>query len=246
MNLKKIIKLYKRGNVCVCGLRGTGKDMLTANVIIRRKRKYMSNVNYGGKYIPLDFSALDVGNSYKNFINNDVNRFIFPYEKCDIYVSDGGIYFPCQYNSQLNKEYEGLAVFQALSRQLGNCNFHLNVQSLNRVWDKIREQSDTYLLCNWCKVLFGKIVIQKVTLYERYDSCLNRVRPNRVRRPSIFTSKEVRQQYELYCDKFDNENGRIKSLILIYVNKSNYDTRLFKYLLSKYSNAKVVLNDENT
>ena len=172
MNLKKIIKLYKRGNVCVCGLRGTGKDMLTANVIIRRKRKYMSNVNYGGKYIPLDFSALDVGNSYKNFINNDVNKFIFPYEKCDIYVSDGGIYFPCQYNSQLNKEYEGLAVFQALSRQLGNCNFHLNVQSLNRVWDKLREQADYYVKA-LSTLKLGPFFITKFRVYDKYSAALD-------------------------------------------------------------------------
>lgn len=241
MNLRKIIKLYKRGNVCVSGLRGSGKDMLTSNVIIRRKKTYMSNVNYGGKYIPLDFSALDVNNNYKNFISNDVNRFVFPYENVDIYVSDGGIYFPCQYNNSLNKEYEGLSVFQALSRQLGNCNFHLNVQSLNRVWDKIREQSDCYILCNWCKVFLKKIVIQKITIYERYDSCINKIRPNRVRKPSIFCSKEVRQQFQLYCDKFDNENGKIKTMFLIYINKSNYDTRVFKTMLAKFPNAKISL-----
>ena len=37
MRFKKIIKLFEDQNVCVCGLRGTGKDLLMSNVVIRRK-----------------------------------------------------------------------------------------------------------------------------------------------------------------------------------------------------------------
>ncbi len=32
MRLKHIIRLFETGNVCVCGLKGRGKDMLMANV----------------------------------------------------------------------------------------------------------------------------------------------------------------------------------------------------------------------
>lgn len=245
MNIRKVIKLFKRGNCCITGLRGTGKDMLTSNVIIRRKKPYLSNVNYGGKYIPLDFKELDVGNSYDNFISSKINKFIYPYEKCDVYVSDAGIYFPSQYNNQLDKKYEGLAEFQALSRHLGDSNFHINVQSLNRVWNKIREQSETYIRCNWCKVLFSKLVIQKITIYEKYESCLNNVHPNRIKPPSLLAKKEVRQQYDFYRDNFNNTHGKIKSLLLIYINKSNYDTRRFKTLLARFPTLKVELGDEN-
>lgn len=245
MNIKKIIKMFKRGNCCVTGLRGTGKDLLMANVVIRRKKWYLSNVNYGGKYIPLDFNDLDVGNSYDNFISNKINKFLYPYEGADVYVSDSGIYFPSQYSSQLDKKYEGLSQFQALSRHLGNSNFHINTQSLNRIWNKIREQSDKYIRCNWCRVLFGNLVIQKVTIYEKYQSCLDNVHPNRIKAPNILCDKSVRQQYQFYVDNFNNQHGKIKSYLLIYINKSNYDSRRFKTLLAKYPNLKIELGDNN-
>ena len=42
MNLKRLSKLYfESGNVCVDGLRGRGKDMLLANIIVRQKKPYM-------------------------------------------------------------------------------------------------------------------------------------------------------------------------------------------------------------
>lgn len=40
MSLRKIIKLFDKGNVMVCGLRGDGKDMLMSNVVQRRKKPY--------------------------------------------------------------------------------------------------------------------------------------------------------------------------------------------------------------
>lgn len=36
MNMRKILKLFDSGNVCVVGLRGCGKDMLFANVVARQ------------------------------------------------------------------------------------------------------------------------------------------------------------------------------------------------------------------
>ena len=45
MRFKRIIRYFKRGNVCVTGLRGTGKDLLMGNVIARRKKNYVSNLN---------------------------------------------------------------------------------------------------------------------------------------------------------------------------------------------------------
>ena len=46
MRLKKIIKMFEKGNVCVCGLKGSGKDMLFANVVNRRMKPYVSNTEY--------------------------------------------------------------------------------------------------------------------------------------------------------------------------------------------------------
>ena len=69
MRIKKIIKEFEKGNVCVVGLRGCGKDMLFANVIARRKQAYISNTNYHcdkSPYIKLDFDKLNVKNNYRS------------------------------------------------------------------------------------------------------------------------------------------------------------------------------------
>ena len=93
--MKKIIKMFETGNVCVCGLRGRGKDMLIANVIWRRKKPYISNVDYGGDSYPFNPLEFDCGrNTYKDFISNDVKQYVYPYaDGTDIYVSDAGILF---------------------------------------------------------------------------------------------------------------------------------------------------------
>ena len=87
--LKKIVRLYKDGNVSVCGMRGRGKDLLMGNVVARRKMPYISNMNYGGMYIPLDLNLLMVGNNnYLNFITGELKQYTYPYcDKADIYIS---------------------------------------------------------------------------------------------------------------------------------------------------------------
>lgn len=233
MKFKKIVRMFEDGNVCVCGLRGTGKDVLTGNVIARRKQPYISNLDYtdGENYQPLDFDKIDVGkNTYKDLISGDVKYYAFPYKQgSDIYVSDAGIYLPAQYCNELNKQHPYLPTYFALSRQVSHNNFHVNVQHLGRVWDKIREQSDIYIRCRFCKVLFGKIVIQKITLYDKYQSALDRVQPCRISVP-LLAKREVKQNAELYLDKFYNTYGSVKNRFLIYWNKSKHDTYYFEKL----------------
>lgn len=238
MNLKKIIKLFKDGNVCVTGLRGSGKDVLFGNVIYhlftKKHLPYVSNLDYGGYYIPLTLSDLDINNNYNNFIDNKVNDYKYPYNLgSDIFLSDAGVYLPSQYCSQLNKQYEGVIGFQALSRQIGLCNFHINVQNLNRVWDKVREQSDIYIRCLKCKII-GKIVVQKVIIYDKYESCLNRVKPCRIHVP-IFGNKVAKMNARLYIDNFINTHGSIKTKLLIYKNHSKHDTLYFGHLLGVHN-----------
>lgn len=243
----KIIKLFKQGNVSVDGLRGCGKDMLISNVIARRKKPYISNVDYnckGSRYIPLEIGLLDIQNTYDNFISGNVVPYQYPYpEGVDFYLSDGGVYLPSQYERELVKKYPSLPYFMALSRHIGDCNFHFNVQNLNRMWDKFREQSDTYIKCNWCKVFFGKLVVQKITIYDKYQSCIDRVKPyKRIKAPLLSNSSAratTLQTNALLKNKYDNEYGFVQSRLLIYRNKSKYDTRLFKSLLSE-----VKSNDE--
>ncbi len=233
MNFKKIVKMFQEGNVCVSGLRGTGKDVLTGNVIARRKVPYVSNLDYtnGVNYQELDFDKIDVGkNTWLNLIQGNPKYYKYPYESgSDIYISDVGIYMPSQYCSELNRKFAYLPTYMALSRQVSHNNFHINVQNLNRAWDKIREQSDIYIRCRFCKVFFGKIVLQKITLYDKYQSCVDRVEPCRIRVP-LLAKKEVRQQAELYLDTFYNTYGDIKSRLLLYWNRSKHDTYYFEKL----------------
>lgn len=237
MSINKIIKLFEKGSVCVTGQRGAGKDMLFANIIARRNEPYVSNSDYGGDFTSLDLSKLDCGkNTYDNFINGNILPYIYPYPQgADIYITDCGIYLPSQYCNELNKKYPYLPTFFALSRHLGNCNVHINTQNLNRVWDKLREQSDTYIRCRWCKVICG-MVFQSITVYSRADTCQARVEPCRVRMPSIFAEPERREQVLMYLDNFYNSHGEVKNYLLIYPNKSTYDTRLFKAILERREN----------
>ncbi len=230
--MRKIKQYFSSGNVCVCGLRGRGKDMLFANIILRRKLPYVSNTNYGGKwfkFVPQDFDC--GGNTYKNFLDGNVIPYTYPFaDKVDIYVADCGVYFPSQYCNELNRNYGYFATFMALSRHLGDCNLHFNVQNLNRVWDKIREQSDIYLMCNWCKVLFGKIVIQKVTAYEFYESAVRRVPKFRLPKPLFNFSR--RFEWKKEKQRYDVQYGSIRPHLLIYWNRSKYNTRIFKEVLA--------------
>lgn len=229
--MRKIIKLFKSGNVCVFGLRGRGKDMLMANVVVRRKLPYVSNVNYCDGFFPLELKEFDCGeNTYDNFITGRIKPYQYPYaDGVDLYISDVGVYFPSQYCNELNKKYGYFTTFMALSRQLGECNVHFNVQNLNRAWDKLREQSDIYICCNWCKVLFGKLVIQKVTIYEKYESAVARIPPYRP--PKVSLNQDRKLQVLMQKQSYRVSHGEIKPRLLIYWNKSCYDTRVFKSMM---------------
>ncbi len=232
MGIRKIVRLFEDGNVCVSGLRGRGKDMLMANVVCRRKAAYVSNMDYGGIHHEFEPRNFDCGgNTYKSFISGDIRPYVYPYEDgVDIYISDAGIYFPSQYCSELNRDYGYFSTFMALSRHLGDCNVHFNVQNLNRCWDKIREQSDIYINCNRCIVLFGKLVIQVVTLYELYDSAVKRVPPFRLSKPWLSPAR--RFTWECQKQSYDVSYGSIRRKLLIYLNRSNYNTRRFKEVLA--------------
>lgn len=228
--MRKIVRLFERGNVSVCGLKGSGKDMLFANVTQRRKLPYVSNTDYGGQFIPFSPDVLDCNNTWRNFMKGSVQHYEYPYEDgTDIYIADGGVYMPSQYQGDLCKEYGHIASFMALSRHLGDCSVHYNVQNLNRMWDKIREQSDTYIRCIWCKVLFGKIVIQRVIIYEKYESAVNRVPVFSLRRPLI--NPDRLQTWEVQKQNYRIAHGEVKQRTLIYWNKSSYNTRIFKEML---------------
>ena len=251
MRMKKLIKKYfNKGNVCVYGLRGTGKDLIFGNVILRRKKDYISNLDYSNNqnYIKLNFNNLNLAeNTYKNLIDNKIKYYNFndfyPVGT-DIFLSDAGVYLPAQYCNELNRDYKHFPMYMALSRQVSENNFHVNTQALNRVWDKIREQSDIYILCRKCwyiplskfkifNIQFFKhdFVIQFIRLYERYDSACQKINPCRIKVPLF--NKQAKMNAKIYIDQYNSTNGFIKNKILFYRNKSKHDTLYFSKLFDR-------------
>lgn len=227
--LRKIIKLFENNSVCVCGSKGSGKDMLFGNVIARRKKSYVSNLDYteDGNFNSLDFEKLMLSNNkFQDIINGVVTPYTYPYPPgSDIYISDVGVYMPAQYCNELNKLYPSFPLYMALSRQVSHNAVHINVQHLPRCWDKIREQSEIYIRCNKCIVLFGKLVIQVATIYDKYQSAADRVNPCRVK-GHLFGAANA--QVDIYKDNFYNTHGDVKRKLLIYFNKSKHDTYYFE------------------
>lgn len=236
MGIKKIVCLFEKYSVSISGSKGSGKDLLTSNVIARRRKPYVSNMDYACKrshYYPFEYSKLDCGgNNYKNFIHGNVKPYRYPYpDGTDVYISDAGIYFPAQYNGELNRDYKEFPTFMACSRHVGKCRVHINSQNPSRTWDKIREQNDYWIRCNRSFVLLGKICITHLTEYDKAESAQARIRPCRVRVP-LFGNKVARMQARVYRDQFYNQHGTVKNRLLIYWHKSKYNTYQFKEMMT--------------
>lgn len=182
VNLSYTAKQFARQNVIVCGKKGTGKDVLFSAVINFRKKKCYSNIDYGKYSIVKPVAYLNtLPNTYDNLLQGKIETIEKNIdEKTDYYLSDGGIYLPSQYDIALckNENYKSLPVFYALSRHLGNMNVHVNVQNINRLWIKLREHADYYIVCKGCLNL-GFWVYLKTVHYENYDDCLNNKLPVR-------------------------------------------------------------------
>ena len=84
--MRKIVKLFESGSVSISGMKGRGKDLLMSNVIARRRNlEYVSNINYGYKYIPFNKSDFDTNNNFSNFLNDNLNYYRFPFaDKTDL------------------------------------------------------------------------------------------------------------------------------------------------------------------
>lgn len=227
---------YNSGNVSISGVKGSGKDVMTGNIIARTKGKYISNLDYtkDDRFIPLDLNKFNVNNTYENFISGNINKYVYPYEDgINVYISDAGNYFPCQFDSQLNKRYPYLATWGSLQRQLGASTLTVNSQSHGRVWKSLREQCcEHFIRCDRCIVLFGKIVIATYYYYDKEDSCLARVKPCRIKKPLI-ASSETKANIEMYRDKFYNTYGTVEYHWYVCWNKSKHDSRAFKTMLEK-------------
>lgn len=236
--LLPIKRLFRRGNCFVFGERGDGKDVLFGNIIARSKKPYISNCDYthDDRYIPLDFSKLDCGkNTWQDFLNGTIKYYEYPYPLgADIYISDTGVYLPSQYNGELDKKFAYLPTFFSLSRHVGRCNIHANTQGLSRPWLKLREQGRRYIRCRGVFKPLMKIgiVVQKVTIYSKYESGVACIEPCRITIPLLATP-DARMNAQIYRDKFFNQHGSVKTHFLIYFNKSKHDTHHFEKILKE-------------
>lgn len=224
---KLVLSAFLDGNVIVNGMRGRGKDLLFDWVINKRCIDYCSNVDYskGRGYVEFKGEYLSLGgNTFDNFIDDSIISYEYPLEdKVDFYISDAGIYFPAQEHKQLEKKYPSYALFQGLSRHLGDCNFHCNVQNLNRLWDKIREQSDTYILMVRSRFWFGGLFhTMKGYVYDNYDACVKRVKPMKRRWGRLG---------KIEHDKFCAAYGNIRKFKITTFHRPTYDSRRFKEIL---------------
>jgi len=235
-----ILNCFRRGNVIVNGLRGMGKDVMFSWVVNKRQIEYCSNVDYskGNRYVKFDPEYLSLGgNTFENFMDGAIIPYKYPLsDGCDFYISDAGVYFPSQEFSKLNKKYPSVALFQALSRHVGDCNFHCNVQNLNRLWDKIREQSDCYVMMKGTKFLINRKKHPKLSkylnfcytmkgyVYERYDSAVARVKPMKRRWGRLG---------KIEYDKFLASYGEIRKFKITAFGRPSYNDRIFKEMLEE-------------
>lgn len=257
VSIKKLTKIFDRGNTSVGGEKGTGKDVLCGNVVARFHRPYISNLDYtkDDRYIPINFKELNVGgNGFRNFLSGKLNYYKFPYpDKTNVILSDSGIYFPCQEDKALTELFPEFATFQALQRQLADACTIINSQDIERPWVKIREQTQKrFFVCQKCTVLFGDqgkylaptwnkifkkhkwkfggIVIGKVIFYEREKSAIDNVPVFPYKAP-LFKKKTDKINIDLEKAKYLIQYGKIIPYTYICINKSKHDSRAFKTYL---------------
>lgn len=228
---KFVVKCFQRANCIVCGHKGNGKDLLFMYVINKRHEKHYSNIKYNSQTTVMEPKEFNIDpNTYKNFLDGEVEQIPKTLkEGRDYYLSDGGIFMPSTYQDQLVKKYPSLPLAYAIQRHLYNSNFHCNVQNIQRLWDKIREQADYYFTCVSVIKLGKRTFIQKIRYYEQYEAAKANVLPFQVNKfLGIFPDKDqLAREHE-----FRAQNGNVRYVwIFNRLPKEHYDTRYFHSVL---------------
>lgn len=224
-NIRYLLYNFERCNCIVFGPKGTGKDLLFSYVIRRRKKPYVSNVNYcykkiKSKTLPLTSISL-APNTIESTCSNNISKVKLSIkEGVDYYISDAGVYLPSYLDSKLYRLYPSMPLYYALSRHLTNSNIHANCQSLTRVWKALREQADFYVRTKKT-TKFGPVLITKIITYDKYESAEANLLPLKTR----FFNKTSKAQSDL----FFSQHGDIRSFHIFQFTWSNkYDSRFYK------------------
>ena len=225
MSVSWCVSKFKEGNIIIFGKKGKGKDVFMQAIINRRKKPYLANQDYGGKYFPIAIGEINTDpNDFVNMIHDRINPVPFDdrFFKNDAYISDAGIYLPSHYDAILDKNYKSMPIFYALSRQLYQNNIHVNTQALSRVWKKLREQADGYFQAlKTVKLPF--VLFVKVRYYDKYESAEQSLLPMKI--PFLTINGHMRALKA----QFDSTNGVIKEKwISIFKFRIKYDTYAFR------------------
>jgi hypothetical protein len=224
---KQLIKYFESSSVIVFGKKGKGKDLVFQHVIKNRKKPYYSNIPYGYKYTPLEIKNLDLSpNTFNEFILGKITKVENTLnDSQDFYISDAGVYLPSQYHGLLDKTYMSLPIYYALSRHLNLMNIHINTQALNRVWDKLREQADTYIRVYRTIKIFN-LFFTSMIIYDKYQTAKLELLPMKRKFGNEYNNAMFRQ--------YEATNGEIKKLTICTRKKIlKYDTRYFKSIIYK-------------
>lgn len=219
-----LVSEFERCNVVVYGAKGTGKDLLFAHVIHLRDDFHYSNMPYNFNSVVLkSLKCLSIGsNKFCDLVNGTLTKYNdYLLKGKDIYISDAGVYFGCQNNSELDNLYPSLAIFEALSRQLGQHNVHANLQSLTRLYIKMREQADSFIKCLKATD-YGDFIAVNAISYDRLESA----------EANILPCMDKREK-----QRFADKNGEIEYRTF-YIDKRElmYDTHYFaRLLLNNYN-----------
>lgn len=228
---KDIIAMFRTGNVIVAGHKGRGKDLLFQYVIAAREKAgeiHAANIHYTKQTTerPISYYTLK-SNGLKNFVSgkfeHEMQEFV---QREDYYISDAGIHLPAHDHARLQKEYPMLPTVYALSRHLGEFNIHANAQEFCRIWDKLREQGDYFIYCEKARVIFGRLAIQRVILYDRYETAISHIQPYVVKRSFPFfraSAEDLARAHD-----FNAKYGYVRRIWFWHIlPKDHYDTRAF-------------------
>lgn len=237
--VKHVVNFFRGGNVIVAGHKGNGKDLLFSMVIKERDKcgeVHAANIRYTDKTKVRDIRDYCLKNTtMANFINGhyETEQVTFT-QKEDYYISEAGLALPNWLRSELEKKKNPthtLPITFALSRHLGEFNFHANAQEFVRIWDKLREQADTMIYCERATVLFKRLAFQKFVVYDRLESALEHRQPIQVPR-GLFGQK--RKEALGHVAVYNAKYGYIKRFRIWHIlPKKPYDTRAFYKALYK-------------
>lgn len=228
---RELLAMFRTGNVIVAGHKGRGKDLLFQYVISAREKAgeiHASNIKFTNdtRIRPITYYCLK-SNGLANFVSDKFEleqQMFVPRE--DYYISDAGVHLPAQDHARLQKQYPTLPITYALSRHLGEFNIHANTQEFIRLWDKLREQGDYFVYCEKCKVLFGRIAIQRIILYDRFETAVGHIQPYKVKRSLILHRAHPEDLARAH--EFNAKYGYVRRIRFWHIlPKDHYDTRAF-------------------